>query len=251
MLVFIIPLQSKMVSKSWETVSHLFEKCVQSILRQTCSDFQVLVVCHEKPETTVQHPNLNYIEVDFPRPDLTSGSPIDVLNRKRTDRGRKQLRGLVAAQQFDPSHTMLLDADDLVSNRLASLVRQNPEANGWVITDGYLYTYGSHWIYKKSRNFYKMCGSCNIIRNDLNDIPEKPEYNRGYGYYKFYIDHWKVSEILATKGFPLEHLPYPGAVYITQTGENTYFNSSRLYKGVARYLNYRWVGHKLKEEFNL
>jgi hypothetical protein len=251
MLVFVIPLQSKAVAKSWERVSQLLEKCVQSACRQTHSDFHVIVVCHDKPDITFNHPQLSYVEVDFPIPDITLGTAKEILDRKHTDKGRKQLAGLVAAQNFNPSHTMLLDADDLVSNRLAGLVHENPQSYGWVLKDGYLYAPGSSWIYKKSGNFYKMCGSCNIIRNDLNNTPENPEYNRGYGYYKFYIDHGKVPEVLAGKGYPLEVLPFYGAVYVVQTGENIYFDSYRLRKGFSRYFKYRWVGRRLKEEFNL
>gem|GEM_PF-3414175 len=33
-----------------------------------------------------------------------------------------------------------------------------------------------------------MCGTSNIVRYDLNFLPENAEYNRGYGYYKYYID---------------------------------------------------------------
>lgn len=250
MLVFVIPLQSKATSRSWEKVSQLFERCVQAACSQTRSDFHVVVVCHDRPDTTFSHPKLSYVEVDFPVPDISSGTPGDILNRKHTDKGRKQLKGLVAAQKFHPTHTMLLDADDLVSNRLAQTVRDNPRTHGWVIKNGYVYTYGSKWIYKKSGNFYRMCGSCNIIRNDLNNIPENPEYNRGYGYYKFYIDHEKVVGVLAEKGFPLEVLPFAGAVYIVQTGENIYFDPSRRHKGILRYVNYRLMGNRLQKEFN-
>jgi hypothetical protein len=257
MLVFIIPLKSKATSQSWAKVSKLFEKCVQSACRQTHPDFHVIVVCHDRPDITFKHSRLSYIEANFPTPDIDSGTKTDVLNRRkyleslRTDKGRKLLAGLVAAQKFHPSHTMLLDADDLVSNRLAELVHQNPQANGWVFRSGYLYTHGRNWIYRKPRNFYKMCGSCNIIRNDLNDIPDKPGYSRGQGYYRFYLDHQKVASTLEDKGYPLAPAPFPGAVYIVETGENIYFSSSRLYQGISRYINYRWVGSDLKNEFNI
>jgi hypothetical protein len=211
----------------------------------------VIVVCNEKPDTTFKHSNLSYIEVDFPVPDITSGTAMDIVSRKRTDKGRKLLRGLVAAQEFNPTHTMLLDADDLVSKRLAEFVHQHPQANGWFFNRGYRYTQGSYLIYKKSNDFHTMCGSCNIIRNDLNNIPENPEYNRGYGYYKFYIDHAKVVKVLGEAGTPLEPMPFLGAVYIVQTGENIYFDSSRLYQGIGRYINYRLVTRSLKEEFRL
>lgn len=251
MLVFVIPLQSMTISKSWSRVSQLFERCIQSVCQQTSPHFRVIVVCNEKPDTTFKHPNFSYVEVDFPVPDITSGTGMKIVSRKHTDKGRKLLRGLVAAQEFNPTYTMLLDADDLVSKRLAEFVHRHPQANGWFFNKGYLYTPGSYWIYKKSSGFHTMCGSCNIIRNDLNQIPEHPEYNRGYAYYKFYIDHAKVIEVLAEAGAPLEPMPFLGSVYVVQTGENIYFNSSRLYQGIGRYINYRLVTRSLKEEFGL
>ena len=251
MLVFVVPLQSMTVSNSWERVSQLFERCMQSVCQQTSRHFQVIVACHEKPLITFNHSQISYLEVDFPVPDITSGTADEIINQKRVDRGRKQLKGLVAAQEFNPTHTMLLDADDLVSKRLAELVYQNPDANGWFCKQGYRYTPGNRWIYRKSNNFHTMCGSCNILRYDLNKIPENPEYNRGYGYYKFYIDHAKVVKLLAAAGTPLKALPFLGAVYVTQTGENTYFDTSRLYQGIGRYINYRLITRSLKEEFKL
>lgn len=251
MLVFVIPLQSMAIAKSWERVSQLFEQCVQSVCQQTSSHFHVIAVCHEKPHTPFKHPNLSYVEVDFPVPDISSGTAAEIVNRKRTDKGRKQLRGLVAAQELNPTHTMLLDGDDRISRRLAEFVHQHPQANGWFFNKGYRYASASSWIYKKTSGFHTMCGSCNIVRNDLNKIPNNPEYNRGYGYYKFYIDHAKVVKVLAEEGTPLEALPFLGAVYMVQTGENIYFDSSRLHQGIGRYLNYRLVTRSLKEEFSL
>ncbi|MBD2461937.1 glycosyltransferase family 2 protein [Oscillatoria sp. FACHB-1407] len=251
MLVFVVPVQSKATAKSWNRVSQLFERCVQSVCQQSSPHFQVIVVCNEKPDTAFRHPKISYVEVDFPVPDINSGRPKEILNEKRTDRGRKQLRGLVAAQEFNPTHTMLLDADDLVSKRLAEFVHRHPKANGWFVNKGYRYAPGSYWIYKKANGFHTMCGSCNIIRNDLNKIPENPEYDRGYGYYKFYLNHARVAKVLAEEGTPLEPLPFLGAVYVVQTGENTYFSSSRLYQGIGRYINYRLVTPSIREEFCL
>lgn len=251
MLVFIVPLKSKAASMSWAKTSQLAEQCLRSACQQTCSAFHVILVCHDQPEIQFEHPNLTYLTASFPPPDCTLGTAEDILNRKRTDKGRKQLQGLVAAQAFEPTHTMLLDADDRVSNQLAPWVQQNPEALGWFFEQGYRYKPGNQWIYKKFKKFHTMCGSCNILRNDLNQIPAEPEYNRGYGYYSLYIDHGKVRDRLAAAGTPLQPLPFLGAVYMVQTGENIYFEASRMYQGIGKYINYRWVTPALRAEFGL
>jgi len=243
MLVFVIPLKSQRVSKSWERVSQLFERCIKSVCNQTSSSFQVVVVCHEQPQIKFNHPHITYITVDFS--SVKEKNPVAAGD---TDKGRKILRGLTYAQQFSPTHTMAVDADDCVSNKLAEFVEQNPTSNGWFINKGYKYLEGGKYIYIKRSNFYKMCGTCNILRNDLNFLPETPEYNRGYGYYKYYIDHAKVRHKLAEKAINIAPLPFPGAVYNLKTGENLSHNSERLNFSI---FNRKLLNQSIMDEFGL
>lgn len=253
MLVFVIPLKSPKVSKSWEQVSKLFERCIKSVCNQTSPDFRAIVVCNEKPPIEFSHPNITYIEVDFTAPKEPTDLARRSLDKARvamgnTDKGRKILMGLISAREFTPSHTMTVDADDCVSKHLAKLINQNPQENGWFIDRGYKYQEGSDFIYLKRKNFYRLCGSCNIIRYDLYDFPEPPEYNRGYGYYKYYIDHEKVKDFLSKKGNPLKPLPFTGAVYIGETGENIYYNKEKLSFNL---INRKRLTQSICEEFSL
>jgi hypothetical protein len=243
MLVFVIPLKSPQASKSWELVTKLFERTIKSICNQTSSDYRVIVVCHERPRVEFHHPYVRYIEVDFP----PANEP-DAFSRGHTDKGRKILKGLIHAQEFSPTHTMTVDADDCVSKYLAEFVSQNSNCDGWFINKGYKYQDGSDVIYVKRRNFYKICGSCNILRYDLNNLPNNPEYNRGYGYYRFYVDHEKVRETLAKNGNHLQQLPFPGAVYIVATGENLYYGTTKLTFNI---FNRKGLNQSIREEFNL
>ncbi|WP_017314629.1 hypothetical protein [Mastigocladopsis repens] len=243
MLVFVIPLKSPQASKSWELVTKLFERCIKSICNQTSLEYRVIVVCHEQPRLEFHHPHITYIEVDFPPPNEP-----DAFSVGHTDKGRKILKGLIHAQEFSPSHTMAVDADDCVSKYLAEFVNQNHNCHGWFINKGYKYQNSSDYVYIKRRNFYKICGTCNILRYDLNQLPEKPEYNRGYGYYKFYVDHEKVRDNLAEKGTPIKPLPFPGAVYIVSTGENLYYGTTKLTFSI---FNRKALNKSIREEFSL
>ncbi len=243
MLVFVIPLKSPQVSNSWERVTQLFERCVKSVCNQTSSNFQVIVVCHEKPKIEFTHSQITYITVDFSPPNETN--PVA---KGDTDKGRKILKGLMYARQFSPTHTITVDADDCVSKNLAKFVEQHPDSNGWFINKGYKYQEGSNYIYIKRSNFYKMCGSCNILRYDLNDLPEAAEYNRGYGYYRYYIDHAKVRDILKNQAKAIKSLPFPGAVYILETGENLFDNSKRLTFSI---FNRKLLNQSIRDEFGL
>lgn len=252
MLVFVIPLKSSIVSNNWERVTQLLERCLKSVCNQTSPNFRAIVVGHEKPVLQFSHPHIHYLTVNFPVPQQApQESKQQFLDRKRTDKGRKMLKGLVYASQFNPSHTMLVDADDVISNRLAQLVSQNPKSNGWYINQGYRYEEGRDFIYYKRQNFYRMCGSCNIVRYDLNELPEHPEYNRGYGYYKRYIDHEKTKGILEAKHTPLKPLPFAGAIYTVANGENQYYDKNRFHNGVFNLFNNRRLTSAIREEFSL
>ena len=243
MLVFVIPLKSPQVANSWPRVCQLFERCLRSVCNQTSADFRVIVVCHQKPEVEFTHPHVTYIDVDFPLPKEKNR-----IARGDTDKGRKILKGLIYAQQFSPSHTMVVDADDCVSRRIAEFVQQNSGDYGWFINRGYKYQENNRYIYLKRNNFYRMCGTCNILRYDLNFLPENPEYNRGYGYYKYYILHAKVPEILATKGMPIQPLPLAGAIYIVGNGDNVSKNEKHL---TFNWFNRKKLTQSLREEFGL
>ena len=244
MLTFVIPLKSQKNSKSWQKVCQLLERCLRSVCHQTIPDFQAIVVCNEKPSFQFNHPNLTYLEVDFPYP---SNQPHkQAMNL--TDKGRKVLAGLIKARSFNPTHTMLVDGDDCVSKYLAEYVNQHPSHPGWYINTGYKYLEGDSYVYIKRRNFYRLCGTCNILRYDLNQLPQHPEYNRGYGYYQFYIDHAKVRGVMAKERTPLQSLPFPGAVYVLGTGQNQSSNENKL--------SFHWVNRArlniaLQDEFSL
>lgn len=243
MLVFVIPLKSRKICKSWKRTSQLLERTIRSVCNQTIQDFRVIVVCNEKPETEFQHPHLRFVEVDFPDPKETNRIAV-----RRTDKGRKILRGLMYAKQFHPTHAMSVDSDDCVSNRLVEWVQSNPKQNGWYIKRGYKYRDGERCVYIKRNKFYTLSGTSNILRFDLLNIPDRPEYNRGYGYYKFYIDHQKVKRFMSEKGTPIKPLPFPGAVYIIGTGDNISNNERNL---VFSWLARKSLTPKIRQEFML
>lgn len=254
MLVFIIPLKSPQVSKSWDRVTRLFERSVKSVCNQTSDNFKVIVVCHEKPVIEFSHPHVTYIEVDpinFPLPSQEGAKKVGL------DKFRKILVGVKKALPLEPSHIMQVDADDCVSKHLAEFVEQNPQSNGWFVNSGYVYPDGSRFIYYRRKKFYLSCGTCNIIRTDLLDLPENLEDYRFDYLIKYQHSHRDVVKKLAGKGTPIAPLPFPGAVYITDHGENTPSgNAARFFqnKGLAnlkKILSLRPLTHSIRNEFGL
>jgi hypothetical protein len=262
MLVFIIPIKSKKLSQSWKTVSVLFERCVKSICNQTVKDFQVIVVCNEKPEIEFTHPQITYIERDFPMINTD-------WKTKELDRTRKIVTGLIHAQKLKPSHIMFVDADDCVSNRLAEFVARNSQFNGWYLKKGYMYQDGNKSMQIMRKGFHNYCGTSNIIRYDLFNLPENfdeseclKERADDNEYIKHIFDCYRHRDIIKTlthKGAEIEPLNFPGGVYI-RNKENIYFGvddqgrkislKSRLLRMKA-VLDSRWLTKSLRNEFGL
>lgn len=217
MIVFIVPLRSAQTVNSWEFVSKLFERCIKSVCQQTSPQFKVVVVCHERPLTIFEHPSITYIEVDFPIPIWDDNS--DIYSRDK-DRARKVWVGLNHAHQYQPSYVMIVDADDLVDKRIAEFVLQHPQSNGWYIEKGYEYCEGSDYIYLMRKNFYDKCGTCYIIRYELLNKYKNFQFEDVKGFQ--FLHHQFVPDLMLENGTPLAKLPFAGAVYVIDHGENVW-----------------------------
>jgi len=234
-LVFVIPLKSKQVASSWELVSKLFERCVKSVCNQTSSEFGVIVVCHETPETQFHHPHLKYIEVELPIPQVFNMRDRDL------DKGAKATIGLSHAQEFSPSHVMIVDADDCVSKHLAEFVRGNPSSNGWFLEKGYEYQEESKLIYLRKNSFYLRCGTSNIVNYQL--YPKVGEKD-------WYCSHHKqISKLMLKQGNPMQPLPFPGAVYALNHGENLSYQRNLSSLNPPRFPEYSWFLHQAKATY--
>ncbi len=211
MLAFIVPIKSKRIAKSWDYVSRLFERTLRSLCAQTSREFKVIVVCHELPAITFDHPAVSYIEADWEPP------PISEFNALLKDKGRKLAAGISAARRFAPTHAMGVDADDCVSNRLAGFVRENPDRHGWFFETGYLHRDGSTRIFLKQRDFYHWCGTCAIVRFDWMSADPAPDGGEPVSF-----GGSSMRRKMIKRGIALDPLPFPGAVYIgTKGGEGT------------------------------
>ncbi|HEY0792676.1 MAG TPA: hypothetical protein VGD78_16555 [Chthoniobacterales bacterium] len=211
MLNFIVPLKSPQASNDWKQVSRLCRRTLRSLYRQTSDQFRVFLVCNQPPEGMSMHPNLRIVHGDFPIPAADKQSQI-------ADKARKVRRGLMAVREVGGGFVMGVDADDLVHRALAALVSRHPQSNGWFIPLGYSHDEGSHWL-ERHADFHLRCGTSNIIRLASAELPEDLDSLRE----RFFIlchGHHAIAKYLAGTGRPLERLPFPGAIYVKETGEN-------------------------------
>jgi len=178
---------------------------------------------------TFAHPKIRYIEVDLPPPSPLR-SPCIEIDAVRFDKGCKYTIGLLHARKLNPTHVMFFDCDDFISDRIAGFVRQNPDANGWFVKDGYRYNALSRKCYLMNGNFHQICGTSHIIKSSLYDIPADLPLNAdqerilnslGKEYlYKIMGSHRFIADHLRQKGTPLRPLPFPGAIYHVAHGDN-------------------------------
>lgn len=219
MLLFVVPIKSPKLSRDWSLASRLFERCLRSICAQTSGDFRVVVVCNEKPQIHFEHPQVEYIEVDFPVPETrrpgevsTSGYDYGVsaeIARKNADKARKLRTGFDHGARYKPTHCMGVDADDCISRRLAEFVGRNPQGPGWFFRKGFIHPEGGRLMYKNVKNFNQTCGSSVIVRYDLRQLVlENPDF------YAHCIERP-----------PLVQLPFPGAIYSIANGDNIYMTA--------------------------
>jgi glycosyltransferase involved in cell wall biosynthesis len=221
MLSFIIPLKSQKVSSDWEQTCKLLERTLKSLFNQVSSDYRVIVVCHEKPIVALEAPNIHYVELDFPAPERKD------LDNLRNDKYRKLSVGLAYSKELSASHVMFVDADDLISNRLAYFVSQHPKSNGWFLDKGYQYLEDEKILKIRSRNFYQRCGTCFIIRlalleQDICPSPEQMDWRHSI------LHHVATLPMLKSRGIVLPPLPFAGVIAIVNNGENIWWNKKGL-----------------------
>jgi hypothetical protein len=246
MLVFIVPLQSPKASSDWGLVSALCERTLRSICGQTGGEFRVILVCNEAPAITFSPPDLSIVEDEFAIPERTTAA-------RMFDKHEKLKRGMIAARDLAPCHVMFVDADDCVHRGLAAWCEENPDHPGWYVSDGYIHTTGSHWLYRR-RDLDQICGTAAIVRCEEEDFPRRMSDEKS-DFFMIDSGHFEFRNPERTRGRRLEPLPFPGAVYMTATGENDSGITMREWRGprmlMRRLMNSRPLTKKVRKEFGL
>ena len=249
MILFIVPLVSPEVAYSWDRACQLCERTLRSICNQTSPHFKVVVVCNQIPEINFNHPNIKYLKIALPIPELTKEG-------KTLDRGYKVLHGVQQAWGTKFSHVMIVDADDCINKHLVEFIMQNKHCDGWFVQKGYVYPEGKNLIYKTEK-FYRICGSCTIIKYHLYDLETKHIQDRNF-IYQYYGKHKPILRKLAEQSISIKPLPFDGAIYTVNNGENYYNNDFKklvvpqnMIKRVKSLRHYRLLTKSLKDNFCL
>lgn len=214
MIYFGIPLRSKETSKNWDMVSMLFNRTLNSVYNQTNSEFKIIVACHDIPVLNREYDErVEFIKVTSPMPKNKEEMMID--------KGHKIHTIAMRIREYGGGYTMMVDADDLISNRIADYVIKNDSENGFISQNGYYYHIGNNYI-KKGHKFPN--GSSTIVKYDINDLPnvyyDNMTTNNNENPHIIRKRHGDIPRICKELGRKLAPLPFIASIYVRDTGDN-------------------------------
>ncbi len=216
MIFFGIPFRSKASSQNWDHVTKVFNQTLKSIYSQTDPNFKIYVACHDIPVLDMEYDDrVQFLISDRDTPETKKEMLLD--------KGWKISMIAQCIREAGGGYTMLVDSDDLVSNRIAEYVNSHPRCNGYLSRYGYVYNDGSDYM-QKVKNLHRLCGSCSIVYYTVDDLPDKMPESL---YDDSPVDKWiirkphcVIPEYLEENGRGLSTLPFPTTVYVRNTGDN-------------------------------
>ena len=248
-------LKSAQVSHDWPTVCRLFEATVRSTYGQSCPDFKIVVVCHELPPIDDKYDDrLEFIQADFAPPQSNEWRPCV------EDKWKKLAKGMLRVKEFKPSFVMIMDADDLVSNRLVEFALGNRDENGWTFKTGYRWTYGSKWMLLERSRFALLCGTSAIVNARRLVFPTDTTEESVKQCIILRWGHHLVAEKMSEMGTPLSRLPFRGTIYVQSHRDNLSSIGSLDHSGrwrdvirtaIRRMPNWRRCTAQIQREFSL
>ena len=260
-LTFVIPVRHQDNARDWTALKRRLTCTLASIAQQDCNDWRAVVVANHGADLPDLPERIAAVRVDFPpnaRHELGEQSYEEFYDAVRWDKGRRILSGMLAAP--DTRFYMIVDDDDFVSNRLASFVREHPDANGWKIKHGYVWGQGGRLV-MKHHNFHFLCGTSLIVNREAYRLPPSLAEADVEWVKNRLGSHVMIDDILVRQGNPLGVLPFFGAVYrIGHEGSHSraaglvrehIFNPERRPREVLWSLrNLRWLTPAIKREFS-
>lgn len=236
MLTFVTSLRHPQNSADYASVERLLHETLASVTSQVDADFRAIVVGNRRPDRPLP-PRVEFVEVDFPAP-----SPPDGPRTARApfvwDKGTKIGVGLIAAARYEPTHAMIFDADDFVHRDLARFVSDRGAERGWYVDTGWMYS-RVRGVYIEQRNFHRACGTSLIVpfsaygtpSLDVNATQDQISEAFGERLPRVLGAHRDAVEWFSEQGVDMSPLPFEGAVYHVDTGEN---HSGKTLRGRAR-----------------
>jgi hypothetical protein len=206
LLGFLIPLKSKEMSSDWGLTSSLLRQTLDSICRQSCQAFHVIVVCHDRPGwEAIRNSAIEFMEVAFPPPAERAA------HLMRKDKERKLELGLHRLVQLGCDWVMKMDADDLISREACAFI---DKANSDVVIfkKGIVWRLASNWYLSETKNFHRICGSSFALRSHL----MLEDDGRPGTLFDFFIsdNHEQIEDACRALNLSVLYPGFPAACYV-------------------------------------
>lgn len=219
MIYFLIPLRSKAVSKKWQRVCQNFERTLDSCYNQTSADFKIIVVCHDIPNLTRKYDeSVSFVTMDTRPPSNASEMMKD--KSEKIYRGMQVIRCLIEQNKERGGYVFPVDADDLVSNKIAAFFEGLHDKHCYLSKFGYIWYEGTSFL-RVAKHLYRTCGSCCIIYYETEELPPNKVSGQEVSFsYLFRNSHRLLPSIAMERGKVFHVLPFPSTIYVLGTGEN-------------------------------
>lgn len=226
MICFLSALRHPAVAKDYGKIEAMLKDTLASALACPDPRIRVVVVGHVQPSFPMPD-RADFVRVDFDPPMTRTGRiPSDII---RMDKGRKlAVAAAYAVRNYDPAYLAMLDSDDFVSKRLGAFILDAAPGNGWVIDAGYAYSPARGQLFGL-KNFHRRCGTSIIYNRAHVEVPQFNTANptasadgMDIEYVKdMYGSHIVCHDYLQKRGQGLRPVPFPGAIYLIETGQNS------------------------------
>ncbi|MEO0344031.1 MAG: glycosyltransferase family A protein [Pseudomonadota bacterium] len=206
-----MPLISKQRSKNWNRTIGLLHLTINSLLAQNDPNWQVIIVCQEKPDLP-----------DDPRVHFRRFEK-DVSSNLRTDKWMKLALAYRVWIRELPKDGYLfpLDADDLLHPDLVRRILNKRHQGAVILKRGFMLNVKSgemSRLFGQGRNtgiaFFGTCGSSAAIRVSPDHF-YKPTYVA-----QSYIDHGKPQIHFPLFGYDILYMNFPAGIYCLNHGDN-------------------------------
>ncbi len=214
LLTFIIPVRHPANAFNWEHLKTRLAQTISSISNQSNSNWRAIIVANEGADLPTLPDRFEALRVSFPpnpAHERAEGMTVEEFrNVFRMDKGRRVLSGMLYAR--NSQFFMIVDDDDLVSCNIVQYVSEHSECGGWKIDHGYIWDDCGKLLMQHNA-FNKTCGTSLIISANLYSLPAKFEDASEKWISSMLGSHVQISDILASKGNPLEVFPFRAAIY--------------------------------------
>ncbi|CAA2140262.1 hypothetical protein HYPP_01852 [Hyphomicrobium sp. ghe19] len=243
-ICFCMPLIGRLASNNWDHVVELLDQTLQSVLTQE-GNIRVLVACNDVPASRfIYDPRLEFLHVE--------GAVPQTWGEKIRDKTIKLRRIAEEVCRRGGGYVVMMDADDLVSNRLTRHIASTDNKIGYLFQAGYLFNVAGQ-SFGLTNDFPIHCGTCAVFYVGENDLTP------GVGVCAIieqgkHTEYAKHSEAMGRR---LEAVPFPAAIYLRHHGDNVSlarksilrFRKTRNF--LRRLVNRIYINDEIRAEFSV